>query len=803
MANPLNFLTSGGSKAGQRDQKASTLWTTPWAWRTSDGLYQGHNGDVWLYRMIPQSPYLWEDPSRRLDIGSPLAACLHELAQTSKDPGVGITSLTKPREIHLLSITWDEPALIPPGTPPALSDFLDDILRFPVPVKGLVLGVKLWTSALTGAKGALKTLQRAADRTVRAAGPDWEAYSDDRRIVNDILRRSGFAEPPTPEVRRQMESWYSRGKTTDSTMYESDSSILCSNGDRLEMAVVRAFDIEELYAPDSPWAMTAITHPAGAAVVSVRAQLDPASVVETRIRRSQRRIEDTVRQHNSTGDLDSPELERTLQVAQDVERLVVSARMPMCSNTSIVLARRVEGDVTETYIDELRNLFGIEALPLENRQMAALDETLPTSQKRVNPFVQDVSINMLAHAGLQAHSLLGDGQGLLNGVSDPDGTLVFTNPLYASSQNETPALGIFGEPGSGKTFLASVMAIQAALAGLQTIFINPKPMDDLSGVARRVGGQVVNLSELTATGGYFDPFRFAETPEKAATIAGEFILTAVGNRGGVGALTHNDEIALLNGLRQGAEAGARCVRDALAPLQHTHPHVVEMIRQLTAFPLFSLGIGTVPMPAYKADKTLTLIQFDKDVSLPDPSTPAADYSILEKVSVAVVQLITRASMELLEAAQGGVLVMDEAWMFLQSREGLQAVQRLGRLGRSQNILPIFCTQKVADLLEGDANMESFMSRVFVMKMTDRREATAALKLCGLEATEARLDFLRNAGPKPAKNGQPGRPAMAIHRDLQKRHAAVYVGPFPESLRIAISTNPDDKKTRAGEGTAAA
>jgi hypothetical protein len=144
-------------------------------------------------------------------------------------------------------------------------------------------------------------------------------------------------------------------------------------------------------------------------------------------------------------------------------------------------------------------------------------------------------------------------------------------------------------------------------------------------------------------------------------------------------------------------------------------------------------------------------------------------------------------MEILVGSGGGVMVVDEAWTFLSSSEGLAALQQIGREGRSLNLLPIFATQRVDDLLRDGVDMEGYMSRVMVMKLTDDREARAALKLCGLEQTPDRIAWLRNAGPRN------GRPAMGLHRDLQKRHSAVLVGPVPPAAHQAFTTNPSERR----------
>jgi hypothetical protein len=153
-------------------------------------------------------------------------------------------------------------------------------------------------------------------------------------------------------------------------------------------------------------------------------------------------------------------------------------------------------------------------------------------------------------------------------------------------------------------------------------------------------------------------------------------------------------------------------------------------------------------------------------------------------------------MEILMSSNGGVLVVDEAWTFLGSPEGLAALQRLGREGRSLNLLPIFATQRIADVISRD--MESYLSRVFCLKMTDPREAEAALKLCGLEPNQSRLSWLRDCGPRRGSDEMLPQPALALHRDIENRHSSIVLGPIPEKIMKAFSTNPEDRADREND-----
>lgn len=790
-------LRSSGGRGGTQREETATLWTTPWAWRDENGLYIGWNKEAWLYWQVPIHPIMWEDPQNRLDVGGSLLQLLSELGDMNVDNSMGLALLSNSRQIHVLSVSWEEPGKPAEGASSELADFQAACLDFMIPNKALFVGVQIRAeSALTIAKykGWRGLMEQAKDLGTRTLGeevPNREIFNKDREKVERILRRHGAA-PPTVSALAQLEAWYNRGASPDVVLQVADESLYVSDYDRLEFSAVMRFKEKTFEAPNAQWALDATTHPTGPKVVSIRGELQAPSIARNRARSAQRRIRAQMDEEMATGDLERIEDSIAYQQAQEVERFVALGQAPLLANCSIIMARQVGTDNEETYMDELRQSYGIEMKPLVMRQLEALDETLPASSRRVNPFLQDVSLEMVAYCGLQGWSNIGDPSGTFVGLADPDYTPVWLDLFGAPARNEPPAMGIFGEPGSGKTYLCQLLATQAALDGHQVIFINPKGFSTLKPFADLVEGTVVKMSELEeARSGYFDPFRFAE-PEMAAEIATNFILQVLGNTGVAGmGFSAEQELRLGSGLKNGARAGARCVADAIQYVEDTDVRRM-IVEQIASSALFSIGISTSPAPRYQGRKGLTLIEFDRKLDFPEKGKPPSSYTRSERISLAAVRLVTRASMEILVGSGGGVMVVDEAWTFLSSSEGLAALQQIGREGRSLNLLPIFATQRVDDLLRDGIDMEGYMSRVMVMKLTDEREARAALTLCGLEPTQGRINWLRNAGPKN------GRPAMGLHRDLSKRHAAVYIGPVPPDAHVAFTTNPAERKAIDGE-----
>jgi len=134
--------------------------------------------------------------------------------------------------------------------------------------------------------------------------------------------------------------------------------------------------------------------------------------------------------------------------------------------------------------------------------------------------------------------------------------------------------------------------------------------------------------------------------------------------------------------------------------------------------------------------------------------------------------------------------LDEAHVFLGSQEGRAIIQRIGREGRSQQILPILATQRISDVLAEGVDMGSYLGRVMVMKMTDDIEAQAALEVCKLLPTPERMAMLRQFGPIRGERG-----SYAFYRDLKDRCSLLGIGPIPDDIAELFSTNPLDREAR--------
>jgi hypothetical protein len=214
--------------------------------------------------------------------------------------------------------------------------------------------------------------------------------------------------------------------------------------------------------------------------------------------------------------------------------------------------------------------------------------------------------------------------------------------------------------------------------------------------------------------------------------------------------------------------------------------------------MFRLGVADSPRQSVEdaGQKMFTLIQWNKALSFPRRGQEPEDLD--QCITLAIMQLQFAFSTEMLIAQGGGMLVFDEAWTLLQTDFGLDMLQRMGRLGRSQGVLPVLATQRVSDVLRDGVDMEEHLSRVLVMKLQEERDQRAALKLCGIEDTDENLKLLADFGMR--KPSDPGgfAPSRAFHRDLNGNHSVVHIAAaLPDAAADAYNTNPNTKKEAQG------
>ncbi len=148
-----------------------------------------------------------------------------------------------------------------------------------------------------------------------------------------------------------------------------------------------------------------------------------------------------------------------------------------------------------------------------------------------------------------------------------------------------------------------------------------------------------------------------------------------------------------------------------------------------------LGFGDGERARVAAQRPVTTIKAP-GLSLPAPGVARADYDQSERLGVATLKLIAAYAMRLVAGDRSvhKVVLFDEAWFLLASRDGRRLIDRLNRLGRAENATLILATQQLTDVGE----IENLIGTRFIFGQETAAEARRALELLGLDPEDRAL-----------------------------------------------------------------
>jgi hypothetical protein len=167
------------------------------------------------------------------------------------------------------------------------------------------------------------------------------------------------------------------------------------------------------------------------------------------------------------------------------------------------------------------------------------------------------------------------------------------------------------------------------------------------------------------------------------------------------------------------------------------------------------------------------------LTLPDTTTGREDYSYEQRLSVALLYLVSqfaRRLMNTIDRTAPKAIFLDEAWAITSTPEGAKLVPEVSRMGRSRNTALVLISQNAGDLLH--EQVTNCISSVFAFRSSERAEVTNVLSLLGVEPSEEHKAILRALG-----NGE------CIFRDLDDRAGRIGVDLVSDELRDWIDTNP--------------
>ena len=122
-----------------------------------------------------------------------------------------------------------------------------------------------------------------------------------------------------------------------------------------------------------------------------------------------------------------------------------------------------------------------------------------------------------------------------------------------------------------------------------------------------------------------------------------------------------------------------------------------------------------------------------------------------------------------------VVLFDEAWFLLASRDGRRLIDRLNRLGRAENATLILATQQLTDVGE----IENLIGTRFIFGQETAAEARRALELLGLDPDDRAL----------VERVRSYRRGRCLMRDIDDRVAELQIETVHEHLLRILDTSP--------------
>jgi hypothetical protein len=454
-------------------------------------------------------------------------------------------------------------------------------------------------------------------------------------------------------------------------------------------------------------------------------------------------------------------------------------RLSVFAPTREACIRRAEA-LVEHYRDA-----GIDLVNSTGDQFSLLRESLPGDRVRVGSYLQRQPLYTIAGGMPTATVDVGDRAVGEDGWVGPyigetlgrARSVVHFDPLVAAARNRPTAVAITGEPGGGKTTLALLLILQLALRGVTVAVIDPKgDAEPLVELLRARGRRARVLPLGSAAAGLLDPFSFGGDLAERRTMATETLRLLLPR------MSEERESAMIGAVGAVAAAELPSLGKVVEYLEQADDpastNLGAVLRSMSEMRLARLCFAPSGGEAVDAAGWTTVFTL-AGLTLPDVDLSRDDYSYEQRLSVALLYLVSQFARRLLNGMDRRLpkaIFLDEAWAITSTPQGAKLIPEVSRMGRSRNTALILVSQNAGDL--SSEQVTNCISSVFAFRSAERAEVASVLALLGLERSEAHAAALRGLA-----NGE------CIFRDLDGRAGRIAVDLISDELRHWLDTNP--------------
>jgi hypothetical protein len=477
------------------------------------------------------------------------------------------------------------------------------------------------------------------------------------------------------------------------------------------------------------------------------------------------------------------------QLARELEGVLGGGdRPPLLRSALLLSVAAAEEAELEERVERLRDSYGRVQLhrpPGEQHRLflaslPAVPFPLPEYKEHLLPDQVGAMVpHAISHAGSEIGPYIGH---TLSGSRSP----VLFDLAEPCQHNRPPTCLLAGSLGSGKTICLEMAVWQAFLQGSGPIVdIDPKGdhrLERLPGIEGRI--ETIELSGAERYRGLLDPMRIG-SEETREDLTYNFLVSIL-----PAPVKPEWQTQLRLAISEAAAKAARSCAEVLARLAASaSAEAVEVGRAIevhgqAGLAMLGLGSGETDLPEV-GDAQVVALRI-RNLTLPLAGVARSELLEEERTSLAVLRLLAAYALRLCASDTGrhSVLAMDEAWALTSDTQGRALLERISRLGRSQNITPILATQMLGDAAE----LEPLVGALFAFGVETAAEARKALALLRLdpddeEAVQRLLGY---------------REGRCYMRDFEGQVAPVQIEP-PAWLLERLDTTPRQTEAAAGAG----
>ncbi|MGN9784751.1 ATP-binding protein [Nonomuraea sp. ZG12] len=486
-------------------------------------------------------------------------------------------------------------------------------------------------------------------------------------------------------------------------------------------------------------------------------------------------------------------LAEQIDAARMLEHGITKERLPFVYGWHRLIVSAPSEDIcvqrVEAVVEHYRDM-GIDVVNSTGDQFSLFCEALPGEKVGVNAYAQRQPLRTIAGGMATATVDLGDrledaGEGWLGPyIGETVGrarSIVHFDPLLAASRNRPTAIAITGEPGGGKTTLALLMIYQMALRGVTVAVIDPKgDAESLVQLLQKRERKARIIPLGSAAPGLLDPFSFGDDIAAKKTMATETLRLLLPR------MSEERESAMIQAVAAVSNAPDPSLGKVVDYLEQTEDaaskNLGAVLRSMSEMHLARLCFDPSGGDQIDSEGWTTVFTLG-GLTLPDVATTRDDYSYEQRLSVALLYLVSQFARRLmngLDRRAPKAIFLDEAWAITSTPEGAKLVPEVSRMGRSRNTALVLVSQNAGDLL--NEQVTNCLSSVFAFRSTERVEVDHVMSLLGVEASEEHKAVLRSLG-----NGE------CIFRDLDGRAGRIGVDLISEDLLRWLDTNPTHDK----------